>query len=400
MKATVAADTTPKSLTANQVKQLLATDHEPSPSAAFVLHTSSALDESHADVVEAHAAEVPPTLMRVAEPQTKMSKDGSFIVSGTELLGTVAAPSSTVATSVPAGGIMYSVPVNPRYIDGCRIGKFFEIFDQYRIRKITFEYHPVASVLTAGSLVMGYVNDVNDPLTFQTGFAAVRDLYSRSGSAMFNVASGAVCQLGHPLLKWYYTGEQDDPALEFPGMLVVQTTQPLSTAANEPITPFGLVTMSYEFEFLGPSVEGSTALQYFSTIVSMGFSGATATLGNAVTATTAGAAPANVEGVVYWGIIVACDDVAVGSSAWRTWRDAQTGNTITLDVGNIIYWRSIRDASANLRILFASTLSAAITLDALGAGPGCWTNTFGVASGVVRGFKLMNVQGSPIQGFA
>jgi hypothetical protein len=320
---------------------------------------------------------------------------GVFRVSGQELLASVGQPGDIggSATSLPAGGILLAIPVNPRFIDGCRVAKILEMYDQFRIRNIVFEYHPVTSAFTPGQLCMGYVNDINDAISSDTGFQAVRDLYTRSGAILFNVAAGAKCSLGHPLLKWYYTANQILPELEMPGILIVQTTQPLTAGAGTAGISYGLVTMSYDIEVRSPSIENpSPALFSFSSL-SAPMTNLTGAVGAAVSLPAASfpaGVSATVADVVYWGTIVAVDDVAFGSAGWRTWRDSN-GATRALGPGNVLFMRVCRDGAANIRMLFAPTLSDAMTINSVAAGD-AYTAT--VAQNLtIRGFKLWNVQG-------
>lgn len=393
MDQALGESTEPTFLTHTQLPQGL----KGSSSSAYLAHPSAAVD-GHSDVVEHHSYLTPGHPMRSREVKTTDLGNGILEVTGQELLASIGQPGDIggQATSLPAGGVMLALPVNPRYIDGCRVAKILEMYDQYRFMSIDFEYHPVVSAFTPGQLVMGYVNDVNDALTSDTGFQAVRDLYTRAGSIMFNVAAGAVAHFGHPLLKWYYTANQVLPELEMPGMLVVQTTQPLNAPAGSSAVSYGLVTMSYRIQVRAPSIEEPSPSIFSTTSLTLNMTNATGNTGNIVAMPSASfpaffAGLNNLgDGAVFIATIAAVDDSGPGSAVWRTWRDGR-GAVRVLSPGNILYIRICRDGSGNVRALFTPTLSAAMTIDSVSVG-NAYTSTANQPA-TLRGFKLWNITG-------
>jgi hypothetical protein len=360
--------------------------------AAYVVHTTGVAGER--DVVEAHSVLTPGHEMHSREISTTDLGNGILRISGQELISAVSQPGDAAfASSLPAGGVMLAVPANPRLIEGCRVAKMLEMYDQFRFVKVTFEYHPVVSAFSPGQLVMGYVNDASDALTSETGFQAVRDLYTRAGAVMFNVAAGAKCTLGHPLLKWYYTANQTLPQLDLPGMVVVQTTQPLVGPIGANPVSYGLVTMSYEIDVRAPTIEEPDTPIYTFTSGSLNMSPAAVNQGGPISI-DAVAFPAFAPvapGYVQWGTIVAADDSGPASPAWRRWNDSGTEIVRLLGPGNILYWRTVT-VGATIRMYFFSNLIDAMAYDQVGAGS-AWSATTTVLPGTTKGFKLWNISG-------
>lgn len=327
----------------------------------------------------------------------KFNHEG-YETSGDELIQAVTVPPAIggVTSIIPEGGILALSPANPRFIDGCRVTKLLEAYDQFRYHELTFGYEHVANAFTAGQLIMAFVNQFSDSIIIESGFQAARDLYARTGKAMFQVTQDRHCNIAHPLLKWYYTATQSDADLEMPGFVCVVTTQALSNADATP-TPLGTLTMHYRIALRSPTIEGSTSQSFATSSASLSMTNAAGGNGAAIQVSVASCGLPSAQtqpGVVYWATIVATDDTT--GVSWRSWADSASEDLHAMAPGNVLVWRNMKDGTGTPRLTFYPNLDAAIHADAYGVGP-LWLGVAAMPAGV-KGFKLWNVQGMNVEG--
>lgn len=323
-----------------------------------------------------------------AEP--KMEMRGNMIVfSGSELLQEISIPPSIggVASTVPRGGTMALQPLNPFYSDGLRVAYSMKQYDQFRIVRLVFEYLPTCPATQAGGIAMAVVNDPADTLSLATGFSALRDLLTRDGSTAFSPYVGAVATAGAPLLKWFFTQSLDNPELTVPGQIEVVAATDFSNGTVNSI-PLGLLYMHYEFQVRAPSIEAPLSQNYYTSTASLGFNAVITNDAYASIPTAGMPTPHQTLSMIGWGIIVSCDDVAAGSSAWRSWTVSNSGEDVLLQPGNVLFWRNYDTASVRTTYFFPS-LAAAMNTEVGASG---YQYTSGGAA-IVRGFKVWNVQG-------
>ncbi len=313
---------------------------------------------------------------------------------GSELMQEVAIPPAIggATSTVPRGGVFACIPLNPGLNDGLRVNRGMSMWDQFRIKSLTVEYVPTCPTTTAGGLAMAVVNDPADLLSLEGGFSAMRDLMTREGAVAFSPFARAVANQGMPLLKWYFTSTESGPDLTVPGNVYVMAATDFSNATASSI-PLGLIWLHYEFEVRAPSIEKQDVQAFYVSSASLAVN--TAITADATCSIPSASLPPVFQNAqcVGWGTIVACDDVAAGSATWRTLTEVSTGNTVTLQPGTILYWRSWKAAGALQTYLYPS-LSDALSAEYASLGYQ-WTVTQGA---VVRGFKLWNIQGAPLNG--
>lgn len=365
--------------------------------ADFIVHDMplNPMSETH-DVMTVHMDDGKPKHQGSERTYTSEGVEES----GDELIQAIAIPPAIggVTSVIPEGGILALTPVNPRFIDGSRVSKTMEMFDQFRFLELEFGYEHVANAFQAGQLIMAFVNQFSDAIVVETGFQAARDLYARTGKAMFQVTQDRRCKIAHPLLQWYYTATATDADLEMPGFLVVVTTQPLSNATALS-TPLGTLTMHYRMALRSPTVEGVTTQQFAAASASLSMTAATGGNGVAIAVAAASSGlPAGLTqlGVVNYATIVACDDSGPGAPAWRNWADGSTQDQHVMEPGNVLIWRAMKDGAGIVRLLFFPNLDAAIGADTYGVGP-VWEGLTVMVAGT-KGFKLWNVNGFNVEG--
>jgi hypothetical protein len=242
---------------------------------------------------------------------------------------------------------------------------------------------------------MAYINDPSDRITLNTGFATLRDAYTRVGAVLFSVRENARAKLGHPLLKWYFSGNQLDANFEVPGQVAVfnMLSETTSTATG---IPLGTLAMHYKVRVRAPRIQGIQQNQFSGDTASMAFVNAAVNADQPITISTASAGLAanlTTPGVVYWGTIAASSDPA-GVALWRSWIDNSTTDFV-LDVGNILYWRVDQVGTT---VYFFPTLADAFSVDWYALAANFWSASQTVAPGVAKGFKLWNIMGTPVGG--
>jgi hypothetical protein len=319
-------------------------------------------------------------------------RGNELYITGSELVADVSMPPpfSGVASSVPRGGVLAMLPLNPLACDGMRVSKMLEQFDQFHVDSIIYEYVPFCNATVGGGLVMAIVNDVDDPVTFEGGFAALRDLTTRTGAVEFNVYAHAACQTGTPLMQWYYTGRNQDADLTQPGMLIIMAGTDL--AAPTVTIPLGIVWMHYRLRVRAPSIERPLSQIYFTQASNLTFTTFAGGLGALLAMQWAATSLPIVFqkwGLIGWATIVSADDAAYGSSAWRGFINQQIGLGYAHGPGTVIFWRTW-DVAGTITFYFYDTFSDAVA-DVQGLG-GLMNPV--AASAVVRGFKLWNVMGT------
>jgi hypothetical protein len=336
--------------------------------------------------------------MEKIEPAMKASGN-SLVFSGSELMCEIAIPPAIggVTSTIPKGGILALISENPMFADGLRIAKTLAQFDQFHIDAIVYEYVPNCPMTQAGGLMMAVVNDIDDPIGYEGGFAALRDLATRDGVAGFPPIANASCGHGTPLFKWYYTADDADPVLEQPGLLYVMTSTDMSNATGSSI-PLGLIWMHYVIRVRAPAIERSLAQTYYSSSSSLALTGLNIGVGNdVILAFASSALPAAFNNVysLGWGTIVSADDAAFGGPTWRQWLDTHRGTVITFGPGVPIYWRCFQ-VGAVVTVKFYATFYAAFVAD---YGTVALQATVATTA-AVKGFKLWNINGTRITGDA
>lgn len=336
--------------------------------------------------------------MTHVEPSSH-EKAGEVIAVGSELLTQITVPAQSAGPIngvVPQGGVFAALPLNPMYIDGVRVAKMLEQYDQFALEQVTIEYVPVTSALQAGGLSLAIINDADDALGLEGGFPAVRDTLSRPGAVAFNVYSSAVAGQNQPLLKWYFTGRNQDSELVIPGMVYCMATTTFTNATATDI-PLGLLWMHYRIRLRSPSIERPITQAFTASAAILGFTGSTSAAGTALAVAAAGCGlPANLiqVGVIYWGSVAGVDDATWGSATWRTTRDPASNDLVVIGLGSLLYWR----VHNNGFLYLFESLGAAMNFDAQAVN--ALLSTVLQIAGTIRSFRLFNVTGSDALGSA
>lgn len=333
-----------------------------------------------------------------------VNADGSLTLTGSELLSAVAFPPAIggATSTVPQGGVLAYLPMNPRLIDGCRVAELLKTYNMFCIESIAFEYVQGTNLTQSGQLLMSYINDPDDLITLESGFTALRDAYSRVGSQLFSVRENARATMSKPLLKWYYTGSQADTQFDVPGFLLLSNMVDVSNATDVSI-PLGTLAMHYRIRVRSPSVEAVSPPTYAAPSASLVMTGQVPTINVPVFVTVNNSTLPSyltATGVVYWGSIVAADDVASGNMTWRTWRTGTSETNVTLKPGNLLFWRTNGQGTIYFFPTFAAAADAAMVQGSTGGNVdgSTWVYSAG-GTNTARGFKLWNVMGSSLLDF-
>jgi hypothetical protein len=182
------------------------------------------------------------------EQQGKRFKN-SIVVEGSDHLEYVAIP----ATEGP-GVVLNEVYVSPSEFGGTRLEKYAALYEKYLFEELRFEYVPSIGSGTAGSIVLAYDKDINDP-TPPPNEQGVRQFTSFEGSVDGNVWTRHVCKakLTQPD-SGYYTNPIGEDRLSYQGQFyIAQTVATGLTAA----TTIGRLYIHYKCHFFTPQLEGS-----------------------------------------------------------------------------------------------------------------------------------------------
>ncbi len=323
-----------------------------------------------------------------------LNNDGSMTFTGTELLAPVEIPPANGANPalVPPGSVLAYVPANPRFVDGSRLGNFLANYDQFALEDVEIYYVPSASFTTAASLVMAFVNDTADAVTLESGFTSLKDYAARVGAAQFDAKSPAKAHIGHPLLKWYYTGGALDAVTEYPGAIIVANMLDIVNSTSSTI-PLGFIYMRYRVKVRSPALDTDSVTQGVVTRTATLTWNQAVTAGTLVAPTTAQSGmPVNLTALdyVYWGTVHSVSDD--GGPAFRTWRDGFNNAIANISPGNVLFWRNFVDGGGVVTSRFYPTLSAAVS--AAGSGEYAWLYTSNVTAGTTRGIRLYAISGA------
>lgn len=325
-------------------------------------------------------------------PHVEATSKGTMILRGTELACEVTLPPAIggATSTVPQGGVIASMPLNPLYCDGMRVSRTLRQYDQFRVRKCVFEYSPQCPSTQAGGLIGAVVNSSSDNPSLTGGTQALRDMMSRIGSDSFNVYTPAAVSGGTPQQKWYFTVDGQDPFLVNPGFFFLMSSVAQSNATASAI-PLGIVWWHYEIEVRAPSMELPNAQTFYTQSGTLSFGAVARTAGDQV---FCGVAAFDIPAVfqdpsaIGWCQIVSAADVT--TTVWRTWKSDTSPDDVTITPGMVIFFRATEDGY----YLFYPTLQAAIQ----GGNASLEPHTSGfqftateAASAV--GFKVWNVQG-------
>jgi len=319
---------------------------------------------------------------------------------GSELLQSVWLPQ--LSDGVIGGGHLANpLPCNPRFIDGARCAKALEMYSQFRVSSMLFEYFTQCGTLQGGAGEMVYVDDSTDNFTDEVGFAALRDGYTRPGNTEFSFWENANCRLHFPQQKWYYTGGQDVPGLEIPGMLELRSMNNIN--APDVDTPLGAQAMHYKFDVRSASTVGFEPQSYYAQNVTLLMTDASITVNlppRITPALSTLAANLVVPGVIYTGRIGTQTDPGTGSS-WRQWYrgEDELNDSLSL-LGstsiNVLYWR-VQLVAGVPNIIFFPTWGDALASQTYTMDARVWISSATVVGGA-KSFTLLEVQGAPANG--
>lgn len=272
--------------------------------------------------------------------------EASKSIIGSELLAPIKVDAGA---NVPEGGNLTTpLPANPRFIDSTRCTQLLEMFAQFRIDYLVYEYFASCPSTTEGANEMVFVDDSTDTFVTESGFGAERDGYTRPGNAEAQVWELMRCELHFPQQLWYYTGGQNVPGLEIPGMIEVLSMLGVQNLGGENAINFGFLSMHYKFAVRSASIPGKNGLAFFTASKSLDMSGATITVNTPVRVTPAASTfPTNLTaiGVVYSALIGTVTDPAGGDQSWRQWIPGEDGAAtnggliLGPEATNAIFWR-------------------------------------------------------------
>lgn len=327
------------------------------------------------------------TEMRHAMGTQEFERRGD-IIRGSEFLGQIALPPAIggATTTVPQGGALFTMPLNPLYTDGLRVARELSLYDQFRVKRYVVEYVPLCPSTQPGGIIGAVVPNCQDNPTILGGQLATRDLLSRPGSAVISAFKNAALRENFQQQKWYYVNDDQDSALSVPGMLTILNA--LDYTSTGPSVPLGLLWLHYEFQVRSEAFTEPPALRFTLPSASLGFTGAA--VQDVPVALASGTFPSDfqVNGVVFWGSVAAVDlGPGPGPISFFTWTTVD-GQDTTISPGMMIYLR-FHHSSGTFRIYpsFGAALSGE---DA------SWTFTSSSGALSPRGLKLWAIQGTDL----
>jgi hypothetical protein len=341
------------------------------------------------------------------EPEIKPSKLG-MVLRGTEYIAQIVLPqaSSGQLNVIPQGGCVFSMPINPLYVEGLRVAEIVKTFTLFRIRKLVIEYVPVCPSTTEGALIAAFIQEIDHNPSLASGSAGLRDLSSRAGSSAWNVWSHGAVEFHFPQQKWYFTsgGDVSEPVLAIPGQLFIQTATTLSRDDTANLA-LGFLWMHYELEVQAPSMPDPATLVMSAAFTTINFAGISTLSRTPFSLNATGFVPLP-PGYVDYGqigsfIVVAADDSGPGNANWRTWISPKTGDIITISEGMTIWFRRVFNSAGTNPVYFYPDLGAAFEGSTDGDAPSCFLANYTVGPPplpATAGFKCIQLMGFQLPG--
>jgi len=181
----------------------------------------------------------------------KISQNGDRVcIRGSEFMGTV------IFTGVLSPGApAFAMPVGPNSLGGGRIASFAQLYDLWAVKKLIFEWIPLAPSGDGGAITAYVVSDVfEDPSVDRIGDVAIRDAMERPGSSSGQIFARQAYGVNFPQQAVYYCADSDVPNLTWAGLFSMLCDSSMVATAG------GLLMCHYEFEFMSASSERLSSL--------------------------------------------------------------------------------------------------------------------------------------------
>lgn len=341
---------------------------------------------------------------------TKRTRNGLISLVGSEYLTPVSIPTAFYGTGpvvIPAGGVLFSMPLNPLYFEGLRVGAELNNYSQFRIRRLAIEYVPTCPATQPGALVGVVMPGSTSNPTLSGSSQCLRDAMERPGAAAFGVFTPAVTGQGSDQLPWYDTETLDDSTLSVPGIFYLLAATDISGSTTLSVD-LGMLWMHYDIEVRDPAFENQTQITLTANQALLDFSLSSCTFVgdkvfiSATSATTLPAAGA-LPSVIMMGTIADVDSSA--GTGWYTWIRPSTNQLSTAHSGMVIYLRATDDFVAGSQggWFVYPTLQAALVGGNAGAvDQMCdgFANSVTYAVGAAKGMKIINLSGFNMSNWA
>lgn len=311
------------------------------------------------------------------------------IIRGSEFLAQISLPPNIGGNpvSVPQGGTLFTMPLNPLYSDGLRVARELSLYDQFRVKRFVVEYVPLCPSTQPGGIIGVVIPNASQNTSLLGGQLATRDALSRPGSAIISAFKNAAIRENFQQQKWYYVNDDDDANLSIPGMLQIMNALDYSSSGTA-ATPLGLLWLHYEFQVRSEAYTEPPPLRFNAPSSSIAMnSAATAHSPVTISSATFGVAFKD-QGVVGWFNIAAIDLGTLADPLFFAWENPVTGVVTQLAPGMTIFFRY--RAQSDLYLLYPSFGDA---MDDAAEDDRAFQWSAGVASTASRGIKAWTFGG-------
>lgn len=338
-----------------------------------------------------------PGEMEHPEPKLGLSDEHKPTISGSEFIGKVTIPAGLIALTIPSGGCIFWTHLNLLGLEGSRISKMAEMYKIWRPHSLVLEYVPMVPATEPGSLTGFCSPDIDENASLIEGDDSLRLALSREGASSVQVWQHHAFYLGHRQQDWYFASPQEDAHQSFPGYFqlnaTTDVTAPISTAKT-----FGLMWMHYVVEFDYAGMEEMTVPSLTTDKAGLALGGLAQTQYNPISAIMGAflipSAFQN-DGVVGWGTVVHADDSGPGSNTWRTWMNPDTGETVTIEAGMVLFFRYCSETGGSPDYRFYPNLPEALdgSFDAGNSNMCSWVASVTVTPTAPATLSLINISG-------
>lgn len=178
---------------------------------------------------------------------TRNNRSMDCTVKGEDYIGAFTTPSGTITP----GSYSLVLPIGVESFGGTRLQNYFNMFEKWDIKKMSFWYEPVVATTEPGSAVMFVDPDPTDGQTV-TGVNAVQKAMSAQGSKMFQVSTptGITYKPEKKDTDRYTSNDSDDVRFSQFGNFIVVTASGLTASKT-----YGNLIVKYVIRFYKPVLE-------------------------------------------------------------------------------------------------------------------------------------------------
>lgn len=181
-------------------------------------------------------------------PEMNTDQDGVFTVRHTELVGQIVVPDNTVC-----GQRLLSFNVTTGM--GKWLSKIGQ-FQKFRVKHMIVSYLPQCAATTQGGMLGWFNCDTDTSIVPGEGIVTLQDAYAHRGALAGTVWRGMVWHyMPDEHQQWYYVARVGvSNRFTTPAIFNMVATEAIVSGYTA-----GLVSVTYEFEFLEPDISGNTS---------------------------------------------------------------------------------------------------------------------------------------------